>query len=82
MLLLAIRTINKVRKLVACYVLYIKRSYSVANFKYNIKVSVLLLITRAAILLIHLTRAGLKRGKCVCVRITNRIKKLIFENNI
>lgn len=76
---LAIRTINKVRELVACYVLYNQRSYSVANFKYNIKVSVLLLITRAEILLIHLTRADLKRGKCVWVRITNRTKKLIFE---
>lgn len=66
---LAIRTINKVRKLVACYLLYNQRSYSVANFKYNIKVSVL----------IRLTRADLKRGKSVCERITNRTKKLIFE---
>lgn len=74
---LAVKTINKVRELVACYVLYNQRSYSVANFKYNIKVSVL--ITRAEILLIHLTRGDLKRGKCVCVHITNRTKKLIFE---
>lgn len=43
MLQLAIRKINKVRELVACYVLYNQRSYSVANFKYNIKVSVVLL---------------------------------------
>lgn len=42
MLQLAIRTINKVRKLVNCYVLYNQRSHSVANFKYNIKVSVLI----------------------------------------